>query len=154
MRGVALTDLKIRWIAFATDVHDVGAPRRKAATDVSDGESGVLGPLGGLTGGVGRVGHRGDEQLGVGVGRLVDEGRAARALHDLTGVHHDGFVGDVARRGDVVGDVQDREMLVVAEALEEIQYPEAHRDVEHGDGLVGEQHAWLHAQRSRDGDAL
>ena len=51
-----------------------------------------------------------DEQLGVGVGRPLGDVLGRPSLDDLAGVHHEHLVGEVAGRGDVVGDVEHRQL--------------------------------------------
>ena len=53
-----------------------------------------------------------------------------------------------------MGDVEDREVLLVAKVGEQVEHAQADRDVEHRHRLVGDQHARPDRQRASDGDAL
>src|SRR5208282_3047676 len=53
-----------------------------------------------------RVRRRGDEQLRVGMRRVLGDLLGRTALDDLPGVHDQHLVREVARRGDVMGDVE------------------------------------------------
>src|SRR5271169_3728267 len=79
-------------------------------------------------------------------------GRAS--LDDLSGVHDQDLVREVAGRGDVVGDIEHREPEPLAEVVEQGEHLQADRDVEHGHWFVGEQHAWPGGQRTGEGDPL
>src|SRR5215472_20913 len=61
------------------------------------------------------VGSRGDKQLGIGVCWLLCQLLRRSALDDLPGVHDENLVGEVARRRDVVGDVQQGELEPLAQ---------------------------------------
>src|SRR5580704_1933390 len=79
-------------------------------------------------------------------------GRAA--LYDLSGVHDQDLVREVAGRGDIVGDIEHREPETLAEVVEQAEHLQADRDVEHGHWFVGEQHARPGGQRTGEGDPL
>lgn len=53
-----------------------------------------------------------------------------------------------------MGDVEDREVHAVLEVLEQVEHPEPDRDVQHRDGLVGEEDLGVGAERAGDGHAL
>ena len=72
----------------------------------------------------------------------------------MAGIHHRGFLGEIARRGDVVGDVEARELAVPLEVAEQIENAEPHRDVEHRGRLVRQQNGRIDRQGAGDGDAL
>src|SRR5580692_451818 len=79
-------------------------------------------------------------------------GRAS--LYDLSGVHDQDLVREVAGRGDVVGDIEHREPETLAEVVEQVEHLQADRDVQHRHRFVGEQHARVGGQRTGEGDAL
>ena len=51
-------------------------------------------------------------------------------------------------------DVQDRELELGAQLVEQVEHPEADRDVQHRDGLVGQQHPRPRGERACDRDTL
>ena len=59
-------------------------------------------------------------------------------LDDLAGVHDEDVVGDVARAGEVVRDVEERDPALLLQLEHQVQDPDADRDVEHAGRLVGE----------------
>ena len=75
-------------------------------------------------------------------------------LDDLAGVHDDEPVGDVPRAGDVVGDVQERHALVVAQVGHQVEQPDPDRHVEHRHRLVGEDQLRPVGERLREPDPL
>src|SRR5437879_9820085 len=84
----------------------------------------------------------------------VGQLHARRRLDQLPRVHDDDRVGQVAGRRDVVRDVEDRELLSVAQVGQQVEHAEADRNVEHRHGLVRDQDAGLDRQGAGDGDAL
>ena len=112
--GMAGTGGEGRRHLLGTDRHGIRAPqaepaarwrsdraRRSAAAAQRDRR----GPL--------RVGGRAQQQLGIGVGGGIGDLNGRTRLHHLSRVHHDDPVRQVPGRGDVVGDVQDRQLLPV-----------------------------------------
>jgi hypothetical protein len=63
-------------------------------------------------------------------------------------------IGQVARRGQVVGDEDDAEAALALEAAQQVHHADADRHVEHRGRLVGDQELGLHRQRARDRDPL
>src|SRR5713226_8216534 len=100
-----------RDLSFA-DVHRVWAPGVKAASARRGAEAGrrsavaELYDLRAIW-----IGSCGEQELRVRVRGVVGQGDARRRLHELPGVHDDDRVGEVAGRGEVVGDVEDREVI-------------------------------------------
>jgi hypothetical protein len=88
------------------------------------------------------------------VGGRLRHRLAVAALDHPAGVHHQGLVGEVAGRGDVVGDVEDRQVEAFLEVAQQVQHAEADRDVQHGHRLVGQQGLGLGAERAGDRDTL
>ena len=74
-------------------------------------------------------------------------------LDDPAQVHDHDPVGELRGRREVVRDHQDAEPALRA-ARERIEHAGAHRDVEHRDGLVGDEQLRLEHERGRDRDAL
>ena len=85
---------------------------------------------------------------------MLGDHLARTALDDLTRIHHHRGVGEVTGRRDVVGDVKDREIELLFQVLQKVQYPDTDGDVEHRHRLIGEQHLRRRSERSRDCHAL
>ena len=97
----------------------------------------------------------GGEQLaGVRVLRVLDHRLDRTTFDGLPGVHHLHRVRQVTGAGDVVGDVEHGEILFVAETTEQVQDVEPDGDVQHRDGLIGQQHLGVDRQRPRDHQPL
>ena len=75
-------------------------------------------------------------------------------LDDLTRVHDEHVVRDVAGAREVVRDVEEREVALLLEIDHQVEDPDADRHVEHRDRLVGDDHGRLDGERPRDRDAL
>ncbi len=81
--------------------------------------------------------------------------RVGRALlDDAPEVHDEHLVGDVARARDVVRDVEERDAKLALELQDQVEDPDADRDVEHRDRLVAQDHARLDRERACDRHAL
>ena len=104
----------------------------------------------------GRVwdGDGGEEGLGVGVKRLAVEGVAWGEFDDLTEVHDGDAVAHGANDGEVVGDEEVGEAEAILEFLEEVDDLGLDRDVEGGEGLVGDDEPGLDGEGTGDADAL
>ena len=97
--------------------------------------------------------HDRDQRLRVRVLRVADDVPRRPLLDDPAEVHDRDPVGEVGRRREVVRDHQHAHP-VPAQAVEQAEDPRPHRDVEHRDGLVGDQELRLEHERRRDRDAL
>src|SRR5262245_26754337 len=75
-------------------------------------------------------------------------------FHHLPTVHDEHVVRKVVRAGDVMRDVEHRDLVLILETREQVEYLEADRDVEHRDRLIGQQDGGPRGERSRDGNAL
>jgi len=111
------------------------------------------GSLAQAIGGV-RLGHRGQERPAVGVLGVLDELAGRCHFHDATRVHDRDAVGEVACAGQVVGDVQECQLLLGLQVLEQVQDLSATRGVDHRDRLVGHQVVRLQDHGPGDADAL
>src|SRR6185437_3435503 len=84
------------------------------------------------------VGDGREQQLGVGMPgpgeHLLDRAR----LRDVARVHHNQPTGPIARAGDVVGDVQDRDALLVAQVGHHVEQADPDGHVQHGHRLIGQ----------------
>ncbi len=94
------------------------------------------------------------QQLGIRVLGVFDH------LLDVTGFghptliqHHD-VVGDLIRRGRIVGDIQDRDAVHLIELTQVLENRSPQRGVHHGDRLVGDDDLRMQHQGARHHDAL
>ncbi len=62
------------------------------------------------------LGHDGEQRLGVGVLRVAEHLLGGAGLDDAAEVHHRDPVGDVPGQAEVVGDHEDAEAEVLAQA--------------------------------------
>ena len=102
----------------------------------------------------GRVGNRLEQQARVRMQGALEHALCRALLDDLPRVHDEHVVRDVTRAGEIVGDVEEREVLVLLQVEHQVENADADRDVEHRGRLVGHEHGRLHGERSRDRDAL
>ena len=79
---------------------------------------------------------RGDESLGVGVEWIIDDFEDISPLHHLTDIHHCEASRDIFGGGDIVGDVQDREVVTLLKVPEDVEELDSARGIDHGDRLV------------------
>jgi hypothetical protein len=105
-------------------------------------------------GAVGRVGRGGEKGAGVGVSAFGQDLRRRPGLHDLAPVHHRDAVGHAGDHGEVVGDEEQRHVLLRHEVLQEIEDLRLRGDVEGGRGLVRDQEARVQRDGGGDADAL
>ena len=77
-----------------------------------------------------------------------------RLLDDPPQVHDRDPVADVAHDREIVGDEQHGEAEPLAQALEQVEHVCLHRDVEGGDGLVGNEEVRLERERAGDAHTL
>jgi len=94
--------------------------------------------------------------LGVRVNRLGDDGVRRAALDDLAAIDDVQLttVADISGGRHVMRDEHQRDAQVLTQIPEELQDAEAHRHVDHRDGLVGDQNLRVDGQRARDYDSL
>jgi hypothetical protein len=88
-----------------------------------------------------RLQDRGDEQLGVGVLRIVEHLVGQPGLDHLAVAHHHQPVGQQAGDGEVVGDDDRGQAQVGDQPAQQVEQPRLHRDVEPAGGLVHEHQA-------------
>ncbi len=126
------------------------APRLPPACDLT------AGPLGTQARCPGRIlaGDGGQQRPRVGVVGFVEELVDGALLHDLAQVHDRDPVGRVVHHGQVVGDEQVGQAVLLLEVLEQVDDLRLHGDVQRGDRLVEHQQLRLHRQRPGDADAL
>ena len=80
-------------------------------------------------------------------GRL-QHGIGLPSFYHLPRVHHEHLIGDVPRTGNIVRDVEERNVLSPLQIEHQIQDSHANRDVQHGDRLVRQQDIRLDGERS------
>ena len=71
-------------------------------------------------------------------------------LDDPPLVEHEDLVGDHPRAEQVVGDVEQAEAALAAQLGQQLEHPGPERDVEHGDGLVGDDQPRVAGERAGD----
>ncbi len=76
------------------------------------------------------------------------------AFDDLSCVHDEDVVRDVARAREVVRDVEERDAALLLEPDHQVQDPDPDRDIEHARRLVREHHRRFDGENARDRDAL
>ena len=84
----------------------------------------------------------------------AEAGVSVVAVDNLPGVQNEDLIGDVAGRGDVVGDVEHCQVETFAQLSEQAEDLQADGHVQHRHRLVREQHAGLDSQGTGDGDPL
>jgi len=99
-------------------------------------------------------GHRGQESAGVRVAGKRIYVVAGADLDDLAEVHDGHAVAHVAHDREVVCDEHHREAELALHLAQQVEDLRLDRDVERGDGLVGDQQLGFQRQRARDADAL
>ncbi len=99
-------------------------------------------------------GHRGEERLGVGMVRRVEDDARVTHLHQLAQVDHGHHVGQIADDGQVVGDEERADPVLPLKLVEQIEDRGLHRHVEGGDRLVGNEQIGLRRESPRDGYPL
>ena len=100
------------------------------------------------------IGNGGEQQAGIGVLRIAEHAFGLAPFDDLAGIHDHDVLGHVAGGGDVMGDVEQRQAELALHVVEQVEDAQAHRDVEHGGRLVGDDHLGIDRQGAGDADAL
>ncbi|CDN44922.1 hypothetical protein BN871_FY_00260 [Paenibacillus sp. P22] len=100
--------------------------------------------------------HRGQQRLQVGMPRPAQHVVHAAELHDAAEVHdrHAAPFGDVAGRREVMGDVDDGDVQLAVQFRHQVEDRDAQADVDHGDGLVGDDDLRIQRDGSGHEDAL
>ena len=86
--------------------------------------------------------------------RIVEHRARVAAFHDAALPHDDDAVADIVGGGEVVGDVDDREAVAVAQVAQQVDDRGAQRGVDHRHRLVGHQQCRPGDQGARDGHPL
>ena len=86
--------------------------------------------------------------------RVLQDPLGLAALHYLAVAEHEDLVGDDPGAEQVVSDVKQAEAALAAQVGEQGEHPGTERDVQHGDGLVGDHQLRLAGERAGDQDPL
>ena len=122
---------------LAAHRHGVGAARVEAAASGWMNEAGnltALWPTGCtllVSSHAIRIRCSGNKQLRVRMFRALDNILTGPTFDGLAGVHHKRILGEVARAGYVMGDEEQRELLLVFKTEQQVQYVQAYGDIEH-----------------------
>ena len=101
-----------------------------------------------------RLRHRLLQQPRVGVQRPVEHGLDGPRFHEKAAQHDGDAVADVIGRGQVVRDVEDADLLLVAQLLEHVHDRHAQARIDHRDRLIGQDQARLGDEGPRHRDPL
>src|SRR5260370_26233450 len=154
VRQVVLREMRRCRETLATHRHRVWAARAEAAAARWMDQARQLATRSGrraqASDAVG-IGSRLEKELGIWMTGPLRHLFAWAALNHLPGVHDQRLVREVARAGDVVGDVEYRDAILFFEAKEQIEHLQANRDVQHRDWLVCQQDRPLPGERAGKG---
>ena len=98
--------------------------------------------------------HGREQRARVRMARVPVELLGGRELHDAAEVHHRDALAHVAHHGEVVGDEDDRQPEIALQVAQQVEDLGLDRDVQGGDGLVGDDQLGLQRDRAGDADAL
>ncbi len=84
------------------------------------------------------IGCRREQQLRIGMLRMLDHLFCWSSLDHLTGVHHQRLLREIAGAGDIVCDVEKRQSILILEARQQIQHVQANGYIEHRNRLVSQ----------------
>ncbi len=99
-------------------------------------------------------GHRGEQGLGVGVPRVLEDRLRRADLGHLAEIHHHHAIGHEAHDVEVVGDEDEGEAERPLEIEQQVEHLRLDRLVERGNRLVEDEEARLERERAGDVDAL
>ena len=86
--------------------------------------------------------------------RLLQHVLGRPLLDEMARVHDEDAVGEIAGARDVVGDVEERDAFLLAQLAHQVEDADPDRDVEHRDGLVGDDQLRPQRERLREPDPL
>src|SRR5438445_8023864 len=98
--------------------------------------------------------HRGEKRLRIGMHGTLIELLGRGELDKLSEIHDGDPIGDVTDDTQVVCDEDVRQAKAFLQLIEQIQDLGLDRNVERGDGLVGDDKLWVERQRPCDTDPL
>src|SRR3954447_9174346 len=100
------------------------------------------------------VRDRPEQPARVGVARVREHPLAWAGLDDAPGVHHRDAVGELGDHGEVVADVERRDLMAAAQVAHGLEHARLRRHVEAGRRLVAHDHPRAVGEGHRDRDAL
>jgi len=103
--------------------------------------------------GIGRR-RRGQQEPGVRMGGVCEDGLRVSDLADLPQEHHADPVGDVLHDAEVVGDEQVCQAQLFLEVGQQVEDLRLDRDVQGGDGLVAHDESGVEREGAGDSDPL
>jgi hypothetical protein len=101
-----------------------------------------------------RLRHCGQECARVGVPGVGDQVGGSRQFHDAARIHHRDAVGEVAGTGQIVRDVQERQVALLLEFTQQVQDLSAAGSIDHRYRLVGYEIVGCQHHGPGDADAL
>ena len=75
-------------------------------------------------------------------------------LHDLTQIHDGKTVTDILGRRQIMGDEQVGQIELILQTHHQLQQEGTHRNIGHGDRLIGDHQTGMGYQRPGDNDPL
>ena len=75
-------------------------------------------------------------------------------LDKFAEIHHADFVADMLDDGEIVRDEKEGDSKFFLQVADEIEHLALHRDVEGGDGFVGDDEFWFKGEGPRDSNPL
>ena len=76
------------------------------------------------------------------------------SLHHVPGIQHDGAISDIARAGQVVGDVEEADAALLFQLLDQVEDAHADGDIQHRDRLIRQDDLRIDRQGARHRDPL
>ena len=101
-----------------------------------------------------RHGDGGEQSLGVGVQRILEDVLGSAVFHQVAQIHNAHGVGDMLHHGQIVGDEQIGELILLLQLLQQIDDLRLDGHVQGGHGLIADDELRLQSQGPGDTDAL
>src|SRR5438132_2480782 len=101
-----------------------------------------------------RIGHGREQQLRVRMLRPLKHLFGRPLLDEVAGIHHEHPICDVTRARDVMRDVEERDTFALTQLAHQVEDADPDRDVEHRDGLVGDDQLRPEGERLSESDTL
>ncbi len=100
------------------------------------------------------LGHRGEERLGVGMLRGIEEGLRRRDLGDAAHIHDRHPLADVLHHAQIVRHEEIGQPQLLLKVEQQVQDLRLDRHIERGDRFIGHDEPRVKRQGARDADAL